>query len=230
MRLSTPERAQEVMQENHFDVLPIMGNDDIVREYFKTEIWNNYDSIIREEIEYGDVIPFQTPLRTVIKSFAIEERLFYFLTNESRVTGLISVVNLNCRQVRIFVFGLISELEIRLSELIRSKMREEEILELGIKEEVKDRYFSDKERGLEPDLMEYLYLSDLINIIAKKHMYKVLGYPSRNAFEKALGPINDLRNEAAHPTRSLVSSADSANKLWNKIETVESNLFRLRQV
>ncbi len=114
--------------------------------------------------------------------------------------------------------------------MIRSRMSEQEILDIGIKEEVSQLYFSDQERGLEPDLMEYLYLSDLINIIAKKHLYGVLGYPSRKTFEKSLGPINNLRNEAVHPTRSLITDANGVDKLWNKVETIERNLFRLRQV
>ncbi len=67
-------------------------------------------------------------------------------------------------------------------------------------------------------------------IIAKKHLYGVLGYPSRKTFEKSLGPINNLRNEAAHPTRSLITDANAVDKLWNKVETIERNLFRLRQV
>jgi hypothetical protein len=223
------DRAQEIMQQQQFDLLPIITKDGIVCEYFQTADWNNYDKIQRKEIDYDDIIPLQTPLRTVIKSFAKEKRLFYFLTNENRVSGLISVVHLNKRQVRILIFSLISELEIRLSSLIRLRMREEEILKMVGNKDVKQRYSEDKEHGIESDLMEYLYFSDLISIIAKNDLYKILGYPSRKKFENALGPINNLRNEVVHPTRSLIARAKSVGKLWDKLETIERNLFRLRQ-
>jgi hypothetical protein len=188
------DRAKNVMRQNQFDLLPIVTRDEIVCEYFQTETWNNYESVQRRDIEYKDVIPMQTPLQIVIKSFAKEKRQFYFLTHESRVTGLVSFVHLNKRQVRIFIFALISELETRLSCLIRLGMNGDDILKNIGKEEVKERYASDKEQGIESELMEYLYFSDLINLIAKNNLYKELGYPSRNIFEKEFNPINILRN------------------------------------
>lgn len=223
------DRAQNVMRRNQFDLLPIVTNDEIVSGYYQTKTWNNYESIQRKEIDYEDVIPVQTPLQIVIKSFAKEKRLFYFLTHENRVTGLISFIHLNKRQVRIYIYALITELETRLSCLIRLRMKEEEILKIVKNKEVKERYLTDKERGIESELMEYLYLSDLINILAKNNLYKVLGYPSRKKFESSLGPINSLRNEVAHPTRTLIASVESIEKLWNKIEGIERILFRLRQ-
>lgn len=226
---ASSEKAQAIMTQCRFDVLPITASNEIVREYFHTRNWSDYNSIERKEIDYSDVVSFRIPLHSLIKSFAKEQRLFYFLENEGRIVGLVSVVNLNCRQVRTFIFSLVSELEIRLSQFINSVMNEAEILDSGVGKDIKERYDSDKEKGLEPDLMEYLYLSDLINLIAKKHQYKVLAYESRTKFEDALGPINALRNEAAHPTRSLITSAESVSKLWDKIEIVERCLFRLRQ-
>ena len=41
------ERAQEVMRQHQFDVLPIVAGDEIVREYFETETWNKVETIDR---------------------------------------------------------------------------------------------------------------------------------------------------------------------------------------
>jgi CBS domain-containing protein len=226
---ASSERAQAIMVQHRFDVLPITESNGIVREYFHTKNWSDYNSIEQKEIDYSDVMSFRTPLHSLIKSFAKEKRLFYFLENEGKIVGLISVANLNCRQVRIFIFSLVSELEIRLSQFIDSAMKEADILDSGVKKDIKERYASDQEKGLEPNLMEYLYLSDLINLVAKKHLYKELAYESRTKFEDSLGSISDLRNQAAHPTRTLIASAESVSKLWDNIETVERCLFRLRQ-
>ena len=223
------EKAHNIMRQHHFDLVPIVTNDDIVSGYYQTETWNNYDSIERKEMDYDDVIPVQTPLHVVIKSLAREKRLFYFLTQHNRVTGLLSFVHLNKRQVRIYIYALITELETRLSCLIRSKIREEEIERYVQNKDADNRYITDKERGIESELMEYLYLSDLINIISKNNLYGVLGYPSRKKYGSSLGSINTLRNEVAHPTRTLISNITSIEKLWNKIEDIERILFRLRQ-
>lgn len=223
-------QAQEMMSRHRFDVLPIVANDGSIKEYFHTKTWNDYSSIEQKKIDYNDVISFRTPLRSLIRDFAKEKRLFYFLANEERIVGLVSVANLNCRQVRTFIFSLISELEVRLSQFISSVMSETEILSSGIGENSKKRYNSDKEEGLDPELMEYLYLSDLINIIGKRNLFNVLDYPSKTKLQDSLGRINCLRNQAAHPTRSLITNADSIGKLWDKIEIIERCLFRLRQV
>jgi len=223
------EQAQKSMAQHRFDVLPIVATDGAVKEYFHAKNWNDYSSIERKEIDYDDVMSFRTPLHALIRGFAKEERLFYFLANEDRIVGLVSVANLNCRQVRTFIFSLISDLEIRLSKFIDSEMDETEILNFGVGTETETSYNSDKEKGLDPNLMEYLYLSDLINLIAKKRLFNMLGYESKKKFEHSLGRINKLRNQAAHPTRSLITSADSVGKLWDKIEIIERCLFRLRQ-
>jgi len=224
------QKAQEMMAQHRFDVLPIVASDSSAKEYFHTKKWNDYSSIEQKEIDYNDVISFRTPLRELIRDFSKEGRLFYFLASEERIVGLVSVVNLNCRQVRTFIFSLISELEVKLSQFIASEMDEMEILGLGIGEESQRRYDSDKERGLDPNLMEYLYLSDLINLISGRDLFNVLAYESKTSFQNSLGRINKLRNQAAHPTRSLITSNDSVSKLWDKIEIIERCLFRLRQV
>jgi CBS domain-containing protein len=127
------EQAREIMAQRQFDVLPIVTDTGTVREYFHTRTWNDYDSVERREIDYSDVISFRTPLHALIKEFAKEKKLFYFLANEGRVIGLVSIANLNCRQVRTFIFNLISELEIRLSQFLSSEVSDVEMLKLGIR-------------------------------------------------------------------------------------------------
>ena len=74
-------------------------------------------------------MPVQTHVRDILKAFAQENRLFYFLTNDGHLTGLISIVNFNCRQVKTYLFSLINEFEVRLGRLVYQKVGEEEILE-----------------------------------------------------------------------------------------------------
>ena len=102
---ATKAQAEAIMRQQRFDVLPV-ANGAEVKKYFRTHKWNDYSSISQETITHRDVIPFHTHIRDVIKGLALESRSFYFLHNERRVFGLLSVVNLNCRQVKVYLFSL----------------------------------------------------------------------------------------------------------------------------
>ncbi len=183
------DRAAEIMEANRFDTLPIESAKG-VREYFQTVTWNDYSSVARRSVSHRDVIPYKTPLRNVIRGFATERRNFYFLSNERRVIGLITVANLNCRQVKVYLFSLLSELEIHLGNLVGHHCQESELLAMtfGASDnpkyaKVKARYKADKTKGVEVPFVEYLFLSDLINAIAKKRLFNFLGACRSNHVE-----------------------------------------------
>lgn len=228
-----PERAREVMKHHQFDVLPVTDDSEAVRSYFRTVSWGDYSAVEKCEIDYEDVIPQQTPLRSVIQQFAEQNRHFYFLSNEHHITGLISVVNLNSRHARIFLFGLLSELEVRMSQLVQSEIHRGNLAETTVLEiandDVRTRYAEDKKNQVERDVVEYLYLTTLCKIIRKQELHPVLGYESKKHFADAFGRLVDLRNDVAHPPKSLVRDASSAAKLWKSIVVIERALFRLRQ-
>jgi hypothetical protein len=229
---ATKENAIAIMKQHRFDVLPVVEGEEVKR-YFYTDKWNNFSSISEETITHRDVIPFHTHIRDVIKGFASESRNFHFLTNERRIVGLISVVNLNCRQVKVYLFSLLSELEVSLGKFIAENIPEEQLLNmtLGEKvtekhEDVKKRYQADKAKGVEVPFVEYLYFSDLANIVIKKGLHEKLGY-SRTLFEKNFGSLTDFRNVVAHPARSIITDEHSVKKLWERIDRIEEALFTL---
>ncbi len=231
---ATPDQAVQMMSANRFDTLPIESPTG-VREYFQTQTWNDYSSILRRSVTHRDVIPFTMPLRHVIQGFALESRNFYFLCSERRIIGLITIANLNCRQVKVYLFSLLSDLEIQLANLVCRHCREPELLEMtfGTNEnpkyaDVKKRYQSDKANGVDVPFVEYLYLSDLLKVIRKKGLFGQLGYQSGREFDDAFGPMLTLRDAVAHPTRSLITDPKSATKLWERIDQVEGVLFHLR--
>ena len=118
------------MRAKRFDVLPIVSSDE-TREYFVTVSWNDYSTIVRKPIRTEDLIPYDTDLREVIRRFALDKRHFYFLSGPKPVVGLISIVNLNCRQVKVFLFNLIAELEIILAALITRVLSDAALLAMA---------------------------------------------------------------------------------------------------
>lgn len=74
-------------------ILPI-ENPNGVREYFKTDTYNEFSAISRHVIGHRDVVPYSTPIRTIIEKFSIDKRTFLFLVDERRIVGLIALSNL----------------------------------------------------------------------------------------------------------------------------------------
>ncbi len=231
---STEESARSIMEPNRFDILPI-ENPKGVREYFKTDIYNQYSAISRHAIGHRDVVPFSTPIRTIVERFSIDKRTFLFLVNERRIVGLITLSNLNCRQVSIYLFSLFTELEVKIGNLLMKNCKEDEIKNLTFENSnypkhrgIKNRYKEDKENGVEIPVVEYLYLSDLINLIETKKFYRDIGLQDDEESKKILKDLNKTRNTAAHPIKSIILDLDSCCELWKQIELVENILFYLR--
>ena len=222
------DRARQIMAERLFDLMPVDARGHEINAYVKTKDWGDYGSIERHEIAPQDVIPQRTPLEEVIRGFALDGRDFYFLSSYGRITGLITIVNLNCRQARVFLYGLLNELEVAFGRLVTGAIDEgalsiEEVLE-DAGDKIQDVYERDRDRGVDSDVVEYLYLPDLITVIRKHELYDALGYDTRNSFKKPFNRLVKLRNKVAHPVRSLVDDHDAVEKLWRDVFTIEHAL------
>lgn len=219
------------MRDKRFDIMPIVAVDR-TQEYFVTAVWNDYSTIVRKAISGEDTIPYNTDLREVIRRFAVDQRHFYFLSGPKPVVGLISIVNLNCRQVKVFLFNLIAELELDLTGLVDRHISEAALLAMseghkGDFAESRNYYEKDKSEGVEAPFLEYLTLSTLINIVSSQGLYKTLGY-TRTRFKK-LGTLVKLRNDVAHPARSLVTNSSSCLELWGKLQLLEESFGHSRK-
>lgn len=228
------EEARSKMAEHQFDVLPIESEEGNVSSYFVTDEWGDFSSVHREPISYTDTLSFQRNIRAVVEALADRDRRFFFLTQDQQVVGLITVSNLNCRAVRIYLFGLITEMETGLGRVVGRNLEdgglnEQQIIE-AMKADSREDYLDDKKKGIEEAITEYLYLSTLVNIIAKHHLYEPLGYESRNQFESgdySFGSLVGFRNSVAHPIKSLKGTDGTPSSLWKNIVTCERALFRL---
>jgi hypothetical protein len=228
---ASTEHAQKIMRANGFDVLPI-DDGRRVREYFNTQEWGDYTSIEQKPTTYRDVISYQAPIRDVIKGFAAERRNFYFLGSENRIVGLVTVGNLNCRQVQIYLFSLFCELETAMACYLSSAMSQDEIKESFTQTrsrnvpKVNDRYETDKRQGVDAPYVEYLHFSDLIQLIDPKRLAE-LGISAERQTD--LKKLKDWRNRAAHPVQSLIRKPEEVKGLWDTLDLVEEVIFQLRQ-
>lgn len=228
---ASENKARSVMEENRFDVLPIESESGPVDSYYITEEWGDFSSVGRQKIGYEDTLPFRRSIRSAIEELAERSRNFLFLTQDQEVVGLLTVSNLNCRAVRVYLFGLVAEMETGLAKVVRSGLDqgcfEEEYVTGKMRSHLEEEYREDIEEGIDESITAYLHLSDLKEIICEHQLYGRLGYEEAGKFEDEIESLRSFRNTIAHPVRSLKGTDGSPSSMWGNIEICERALFRL---
>ena len=236
----------QIMKDGRYDHLPVTPKNGVITEYYKTIIPDNFNEIEKHNISYNDVIPLDTNIEVVIDKFYREKRTFYFLSFNDDISGLITIGNLNCKQVQIYIFSLICELEKELAFFVNFHLSHKELLD-WLKEKaiafeqknVEDKCKNNKyqsiinqyeelvESGLENDLTEHLFLIDFLKIILDKKLFQFLSFSKKQW--KEYTSLNELRHKIAHPTRSLLDKDQSIQQLGKRLIRIREMLFQLRK-
>lgn len=218
------------MSECRFDVLPIRNGDGNISHCYRTTTWGNYEptNIIRYEIVQADKLYYLTNIHDAIRRFSITNRKYFFLDNQSDIVGLITIGNLNCKHVYLYLYNLIVQVEQALGRFIYASGLTDKELYLQFKErtesknaqEAIQRYDADDDKGLDYNFLEYLYLTDLCYIFKKYDLVDQLSITKRK-FEDIIGNINAVRTVVAHPNKSLIRNDESIHDLYQLIEEID---------
>lgn len=230
--------ATKIMEAERFDHLPITSENGEVFEYFRTETPNKFDTIKKYPITYLDIIPLDTDIREVIRKFCSLNRTYFFLTFQKRITGLITIGNLNCRQVQVYLFSLICDLERELGDFVNRHMTNDEVInyierkkEMDTKEEKYSKILTSYKKlvslDLENKMTEHFFFIDFFNIIFDYDLYKILGFSKKDW--KDYSSINEIRIRVAHPTKSLLDKENNIDRLARRLDKIDDLLFRLNQ-
>jgi hypothetical protein len=87
------------------------------------------------------------------------------------------------------------------------------------------RFEQDEKNENENDYKEYLYLHHLICLVKEEQKYKKLDYRNSQEFESGTGILKDLRNNIAHPVKSLVRNLNDLENL----DIGMNKLFELKE-
>ncbi len=230
--------ATEIMRRERFDHLPLIQESGQVFEYFKTEAPNDFNDIKKHPITYQDVIPLDTDIREVIRKFYTLNRTYFFLTFQKRITGLITIGNLNCRQVQVYLFSLICDLERELGDFVNREINNQEVINYVERKKLKDNedkkyskillnYRKLESLDLENKMIEHFFFVDFFNIISEYNLPEKLGFSKKNW--KNYNSINEIRTRVAHPTKTLLDKENNIEKLAKRLDKIDDLLFRLTQ-
>ncbi|MCC6625849.1 MAG: hypothetical protein IT340_00480 [Chloroflexi bacterium] len=225
-----PHAARERMRANRFDIMPLGEPGTAPILYARTERWNNYESVRFQQIDSEDLVSYRVSVIDLIRLLADRNRAFYFLEDIGEVVGLVTISHLNARPTKIAIYAMLIELEAAMANLIVADgATDDEISSLTLasprgrsqNDWPSSDYYRDRQAGVETRIVDYLYLTDLVEILAERNLVEVLGYASSAEFEKAMKSINRLRRLVAHPNRSLIHSPDGVRPLWNDLKSIK---------
>jgi len=191
-----------------FDVTPVVRNNEI-NTFIEKDYPNQEQGISTEWLISSD-----TTIPNLLNIFIVTNKKALFVLQNQDIKGLVSPADLNKMESRVYVYLLIGQLEIALSEFITKKgkfSREEILSSLSADRQVE---IINKEQELldsnfDPNIIELVYLSDLFTIIQKnEQLFNLLNFQSRKQTKKAMSGINDLRNDTMHLNNPLISKKD----------------------
>jgi len=230
----------QIMKERGFDAILMLRGRDLkmgeINEYLSQEnIKNKIAQGFKKckeastKIEEEDQIREDLPMEEVISRFSSRKNksgIPLFLKNKNNhITGLMTLADLDKTAVKMYIFALISELELSLLEMISKDYDR-------VKEVCKCKYCLRKRKARKnqirshDNLEEYYHLNlkELIHMIIRSESSTEAQRRVKNALiREGHGEMVKLRNTIAHPT-PLVSDKFPINKLA-RIHSLVKNLL-----
>jgi hypothetical protein len=230
-------KALSIMSTKNFDIIPIQDPDGMFKQYYGTTIWGKYNetNIELNQISSSDTLYYLTNIHDAIIKFASTGKNYFFLDNEADVVGLITIGNLNCKHVYLYLYNLIIQLEHALGGFIYSQglldkdlisMMQLRVNSFNSRSSL-ERYRADNQKGFDYNFIEYLFLIDLGYIITKANLLKILELNDEQ-FNSNLDKINEVRKVVAHPNKSIIRNNQSIKHLSDAIKSIDSLLGKLK--
>lgn len=234
---SLDERLQR-MKKRNIDVIPMLQGEDLetgdISEYLDQETMRKRkeEGCTRcgdaaKRISEEDHLNQDLHITEIMSSYlsrANRPKMPFFLVNENRqITGLVTLADLDKVAVKMYLFALVSELEVSLLDIVSKRYSE-------LKELCRCRYClrkreSRKNKSNSDSLEEYYYLNlrELIHIIIKSDVRERLERHVGSHNNKNYEEIALLRNTVDH-CKPLVSGDFPIDRLV-KIHELIKNLI-----
>jgi len=207
------EATCQFMQKKRFDLVGVRRNG-LVEGYARHEDLTSgvCGDHFRPFTPDDDLVPDTANLIDVVKSLAINQQCFVSILD--RVGAIITLTDLEKPPMRMFLFGMITMIEMMMTEILRQyyprdswqEFLSDQRLALAKKlQEERNR------RGQQIELVDCLQFGDKGWIITyDEKLRETLGHKSRNETRNAVKEFETLRNNLAH-TQEIIPSG------WQRI-------------
>jgi CBS domain-containing protein len=171
--------------------------------------------------EVPAVLPDSAPLSAAVSALAVAPRAF--VTAFGRVAGIVTRADMLKPPVRMWLFGMVTLIELRYARLIEQFCPDEswrQYLSEGRLKKAEELLAERRRRHQDLTLLDCLQLSDKGQIVARDERIRRLTiFPSRTRAEEAVKMLEGLRNNLAH-AQDIVSCD------WDAIVRLSDHLDR----
>lgn len=214
------------MQAREFDVVGVREQGVVTGFVIRRDLTGSRLGDHVQPFGVTDVLPDTDPLHSAFA--ALRERRYFFVTVLGHVGGIVTRGDLQKAPVRLWLFGLVSLLEMQMLRVVRERFPRDSwgSLLTGERLEGANRVFNERQRrNEESDLSDCLQLGDKATILMKDaKLFALSGFSSKRALETFFKEVGMLRNALAHANDILSGRWPN---LVNLVVQLESLLERL---
>jgi len=193
--------VRHIMEKKDFDLVGVR-RDGLVCSYVRREdlTGGRCADHIRAFTPDDDLVPDTANLLDVVRSLAINEQCF--VTILDRVGAIVTLSDLEKPPMRMFLFGMITIIEMSFTEILRRRYPDNRWQELLSESRLAKAKILQKERarrGEQVPLIDCLQFGDKGWILTyDEELRKALGQGSRKEARRAVKEFERLRNNLAH--------------------------------
>lgn len=210
------------MEQNGYRVVGVRENGIIVGYLDQDELEEGTCGQFTRPFDDAHVIVDAAPLSEVVLALRETPRLFVNLLG--RVGGIVTRSDLQKPPVRMWLFGMVTLVEMRFTRLIELKCPDEDwrqFLSAGRLEKASGLLEERARRNQQIDLLDCLQFSDKGQIIARcERIRNLTQFTSKRQIEQVFKSLERLRNNLAH-------SQDIVTGDWDIIVQLSENLDRV---
>lgn len=220
---STPgSLVMPILETKDFDIVGVRSCGVIVGYAERQHLSDNPIGECLRMISPAEIIAPAHDLTQVIAKLNHSPHLF--VTSFGHISGIVTRSDLQKPPLRMWLFGMVSLIEMAFVRLIEVHFPEESWQSLMTEKRLASARAlleERKRRKQNLNLMDCLQLSDKGQIIVRTEELRIkVGFPSRNRGEMVIGKLEQLRNNLAH-------SQELTENEWGIIVALSENIDRI---
>ena len=215
-------RVREFMGQRAFEVVGVRRNGVIVGYVRRDELGDGDCIDCLREFDPEEVVSDSACFAAVVR--LLSERPRIFVTGFGEVGGIVTRSDLQKAPVRMWLFGMVSIIEMNLMRLIEAKYDGDDwrqhVSEARL-QKAEELLAERKRRNQELSLIDCLQFSDKGQIVLKdEQLRERVGFTSRRRGEDTIKGLQALRNNLAHSQDIISFDWDTIVRLAENLDTV----------
>ncbi|MCR9115431.1 MAG: hypothetical protein NXI22_00615 [bacterium] len=219
---TTPaESVREFMESRRFEIVGIRKDGRIAGYVDISDLGAGVCGDCIKPFHDEHVIAESTSFAELVLNLKEERRLFVSCLGQ--VGGTVSRTDLQKPPVRMWLFGMVTLIEMRFNRMIERFSADtwRDFLSLGRIQKAEELLVERRRRNQDLELLDCLQLSDKVQIIARNEKLREMTlFPSRRKLEEAAKVLEKLRNNLAHSQDIVTNDWDTIVLLSERLDSV----------